>query len=91
MGKLMTLDEFFEQLEKDGPYETLIVRLSYKYDWEKEDERIISNEILTPNEWGGWEWLNDWDEGYTNQKDSPVFVIGYIKVDDVDIRQKGDD
>lgn len=82
---MMTLDEFFEQIEKDGIFEDLIVRLSYKYDWEPENARIISNEILTPDEDGYMVWLNDWDEGYTNQKDCPVYVIGYIKVDDIDI------
>ena len=85
MNKLMTLEEFFEKLEKEGPYEDMIVRLSYKYDHEKETERIVSNELLIIGENGGFEWLNDWDEGYTSEKNSPVFVTAYITVSDVDV------
>ena len=67
----MTLDEFFKMLENDV-YEDKIVRLAYKYDFEK--EYTYSNEILECEN-GHYYWLNDWDEGQTDIK-----VIGYLNI-----------
>lgn len=71
----MSLDEFFNLIE--GECENYIVKLAYKYDWEK--QYTISNELL---EWDypslDYVWLNDWDEGQ-----SEIYVLGFIKISDV--------
>lgn len=71
----LSKDEFFNLIKDE--YETYIVRLAYKYDFEVVYN--ISNEIL---EWDdslhSYVWLNDWDEGQTD-----VYILGFIKVSDV--------
>lgn len=72
----MKLNEFVDMLDSDDFLRTdYIVRLKYKYPWEK--DYTISNEYL---EYDGnhdrWFWLNDWNEGQTD-----VEVIGYIDID----------
>ena len=65
-------------LDKDSHYRTdYIVRLKYKYDWEK--EYTIENEYLEYDSNNDcWVWLNDWNEGQTD-----VEVLGYIDIDDI--------
>ena len=75
----MTLEDFFDLLEQEHCWNDLIVRVAYKYDHEK--EYTITNEILThdyPTDTYIWE--NDWNEG---QQD--VYILGFIKVEDIDI------
>ena len=76
----MTLDEFFEMIDKwEYIPGDLIVRIGYKYAWEKFHHE--SNEILEYNgDKNEWMWLNDWDEGYDDVK-----FLGYVPVDDVPI------
>ena len=71
----MTLEEFLEKLktEKITDY---IVRLKYKYNFEK--EYTYSNELLLINHGIDYEWNNDWIEGQTD-----IEVLEYIAVDDV--------
>lgn len=71
----MKLDEFFETADiGKGDY---IVRLKYKYDWEKEYR--YSNEVVSYEfDRDSWVWLNDWCEG---EKD--VEVVAYIAIDDI--------
>ena len=73
----LSLDEFFDLIKND--WDDYIVRLAYKHDWEK--EYTISNQLL---EWDysdeDYIWLNDWNEG-----ESDVYVIGFIKVSDVNV------
>lgn len=78
----MKLNTFFEMLDSDDFLRTdYIVRLKYKYDWEK--DYTFSNEYL---EYSGnddsWLWLNDWNEGQTD-----VEVIGYVAIEDVNVQQ----
>ena len=77
-GTAMKLKKFFEMLDKDSHYRTdYIVRLKYKYDWEK--EYTIENEYLEYDSNNDcWVWLNDWNEGQTD-----VEVLGYIDIDDI--------
>ncbi len=74
----MSLDDFFEQIKKwEYIPGDLIVRLAYKYKWEKDYNK--SNEILEYiGDKDDWMWLNDWDEGYDS-----VMVLGFIPVDDI--------
>ena len=76
----MKLNAFIEMLDSDDFLRTdYIVRLKYKYDWEK--DYTISNEYLEYNgNDDNWIWLNDWNEGQTD-----VEVIGYIDIDDVKV------
>ena len=73
----LKLNEFFEMIENEQ--ENYIVRLGYKYCWE--EDFTVSNELL---EWEydtrDYVWLNDWYEGQDF-----VYVIGFIKVSDVDV------
>ena len=80
----MKLQEFYKMLDSDDFLRTdYIVKLAYKYDWEK--EYTIENEYL---EYDGnqdvWVWLHDWNEGQTD-----VEVLGYIDIDDVDVPEPG--
>ena len=81
----ITLDEFFKQIDNMPERGTLIVRLKYKYEWEKNYE--IQNEIL---EWDGtlseYVWLNDWDEGQTD-----VIVLNYEFLDNIFNEEKKND
>ena len=71
----LTKHEFFNLIKDE--HEKYIVRLAYKYDWEKEYD--ISNEILEwDDSFNNYVWLNDWNEGQ-----SDVYVLGFIKVSDV--------
>ena len=79
-----TLEEFYKHLEKQS-VETYIVRLSYRYNWEKRPH--VENVII---DWDSNEntyvWDYDWDDGYTSN--GVVYVLGYIKLSDVDIYAK---
>ena len=80
----MKLNEFFEMLDSDDFLRTdYIVKLAYKYDWEK--EYTVENQYL---EYDGnqdaWVWLNDWNEGQTD-----VEVLGYIDIDEVEVPKNG--
>lgn len=72
----MTLEEFDRELEK-RPIEPLIVRLKWKYKWEK--EYTYSNEILDYED-DHYVWLNDWDEGQDE-----VYVVGFIPIADIEV------
>lgn len=81
----MTLKEFFMMLDKLNCCEDVIVKLAYKYDWEK--EYTITNEFLEycvfPHYWeyiSDWNWLNDWNEGQQDVK-----VLGYTRLRDVNV------
>ena len=73
----MKLKEFFDAIEKEEYRTDYIVKLRYKYSWEK--EYTVENEYLEyDGNYDQWVWLHDWDEG---QED--VDVLGYISIDDV--------
>ena len=75
----MNLEDFFDLLEQEHCWNDLIVRVAYKYSHEK--EYTITNEILTHDyPTNTYIWENDWDEG---QQD--VYVLGFAKVEDIDI------
>lgn len=71
----MTLEKFFEIADiGEGDY---IVRLKYKYDWEKEYR--YSNEVVSYEfDRDSWVWLNDWCEGETD-----VEVVAFVPLDNV--------
>lgn len=87
----MEKGQFYEALQKEvenynkriGYMSNYIVRIGYKYDYEK--EYFIDNEYLFCDN-GDYVWLNDWDEG---QED--VILIGIISVDDVFSPKQGGD
>ena len=74
----MSLDELFKILDTLPHIKTpLIVRLQYKYDFEK--EYTESNEILEfDTNINDWVWLNDWDEGQND-----IRVMWWVAVDDL--------
>ena len=76
---MITLNEFDTILRKQECYKDVIVKLAYKYEWEK--LYTVTNEILEycPCR-DTWEWLNDWNEGQQDVK-----VIGFIPVSNVPI------
>lgn len=75
---VLNLEQFFKRLDRE-PRNDYIVRLAYKYNWEK--EYTVSNEILEyDGEHDYYIWLNDWDEGQQDVK-----VLGYICIDEVDV------
>ena len=78
----MTLEELFSELEK-VPLEDQIATLKIKYDYE--DEYRYVNEILLVDEnYCGYCWLNNWDEGGAD-----VEVIAYTPVSNIKIKPKG--
>lgn len=76
------VDMFYDMLDNDiyNDFfaETIIVKLRYKYDHEK--EWTESNEILEANfdKYDCWTWENDWDEGQQQK-----YVIGWIPLSEV--------
>lgn len=76
----MKLDDFFEQIDKwEYIPGDLIVRIEYKYKWEK--KFLKSNEILIYiGDRNEWMWLHDWDEDF-----DIVNVLGFIPVDDISL------
>ena len=74
----MTLDEFFEYLDK-LPIQKYLVDMMYKYDHEKEWER--NNEVLE-YDWDldDYVWLNDWNKGQ-----QCIEVLGCIAIDEIKI------
>lgn len=79
----MKKDQFYEVLDKEiekynkrlGYVSNYIVRIGYKYDYEK--EYVIDNEYLFWDN-GDYTWLNDWDEGQDD-----VILKGIISIDHV--------
>ncbi len=80
----ISLDEFFEILDKEPYKKPFIVKLAYKYDFENSFD--VDNEILDVDSYG-YVWLNDWDEGQTSH--GTVRVLGYVAVDDVEMPRIG--
>ena len=80
----ISLDEFFEILDKEPYQRAFIVKLAYKYDFESSFD--VDNEILDVDNYG-YVWLNDWDEGQTSH--GTVRVLGYVAVDDVEMPEIG--
>lgn len=79
----MKLNQFFEMLDAYDFLRTdYVVRLRYKYDWEK--NYTTSNEYLQYDSRDEWVWLNDWNEGQTD-----VEVLGYIALDEVEVPKNG--
>ena len=77
----MTLDKFFEKIENNYTPCSMVVMLEVKYEFEKTSH--IIKEILEYNgDLGDYEWLNDWDEGYTFEPNKAE-VIGYIPIEDI--------
>lgn len=79
----MTISEFINNYTE--PYHDYIVRLAYRYKFENFFH--VSNEVLFTNEDNAHIWLNDWNEGYTN--DGEVIVIDFIDIDEVFLRSRG--
>lgn len=83
MGEIqyLKLNNFFKKLNKlkNDPGD-LVVRMEIKYSYEKEYHTIT--EVLTQDERGQYEWLHDWDEGYSLDPDG-VRVISFCAVDDL--------
>lgn len=69
----ISLDDFMSRLDELEDCGEYIVRLAYKYDWEK--EYTISNECLSVGSHCTC-WFNDWNEGQTD-----VRVLGYVTTD----------
>ena len=61
----------------------IIVRIAYKYDWEKVWHE--ENELLLYKD-NDWIWENDWDEGYTLQEEEPL-VLWWIPVYQVGVHE----
>ena len=81
----MTLEQFEEKILEDVAYDCsyYIVRLRYKYSWEK--SYTISNEIYYfDGEVGCWCWFDDWDEGPED-----VEVVGYVADKDIIVEGVG--
>lgn len=78
----MTLENFFKYLEDQEGVFDKIVRLRYKYSWEK--EWTYSNELLlvdfNTRQRLPYIWCNDWNEGQEE-----VEVLGYIDIDEVEV------
>ena len=77
----LSLDEFFEMLEENGLFDTMVVTLRYKYNFDK--TWIVSNEILC-YENCDFVWLYDWDEGFTEFGEVEVMgfkLLSKIKTD----------
>lgn len=75
----MTLDQFYNTIKQLNLHEDLIVKLGYRYKWEK--DYTFTNEYLQYMPYkDDWEWLNDWHEG---QQD--VQVIGFIPISNVTV------
>ena len=79
MIDVMTLDQFYNTIKHLNLYQDLIVKLCYKYKWEK--DYTFTNEYLQyiPCR-DDWEWLNDWNEGQQDVK-----VIGFIPISNVTV------
>lgn len=76
----LTLDEFFDII-KTMPSTDYIVKLRYRYDYEK--EWTVTNEILeyyADSKSENYIWLNDWFEGQ-----QWVEIMGFIPVEDVEV------
>lgn len=73
--------ELADYLKKHCCFNTYIVGLKYKYDWEKEYDE--SNEIIYYDGSNDcYVWLNDWNEGQTD-----CWVTGIIDIDRVDLSE----
>ena len=70
----MPLDNFYKLIAAFNICGDLIVRIRYKYNFEKQWH--YSNEVLTVEN-DLCIWLNDWNEGQDAE------VLGFIPVDDV--------
>lgn len=81
----LSYDEFFD-LIKTFPCQDYIVKIRYKYDWEK--EWTVENEILEyyPSSIpidridDNYVWLNDWFEGQ-----QWVEIMGFMPLDEVEV------
>lgn len=76
----LCLDEFFDIIET-MPCTDYIVKLRYRYGWEK--EWTVSNEILeyyADSKSENYIWLNDWFEGQ-----QWVEIMGFMPIEDVDV------
>lgn len=71
----MILDDFFKLLNT-LPVDDYVVRLTLKYDDEK-DYRYTNEILLFDGD--DYIWANDWDEG-----EQDVEVLGYISVSEID-------
>lgn len=75
----MSEEEFFEWLKThDNAICDKLVRIRYKYSWEK--EWTYSNEILQVyfNSDRLYEWLDDWNEGQEQ-----VEILGCVDIDNI--------
>ena len=72
----MTLDEFWVYLDNIDFRGDAIVRLAYKYDFEK--EYTVCNQLLMCEPDSTYCWEYDWNEGQTDVK-----VLGFVFIDDV--------
>lgn len=78
----MTYEEFCKKIP-ELDVEPYIVTLKYKYPWDK--KYIIENQYLDVDLSAPscHAWLNDWDEGYSPEKD--VEVLGWIPLSKVKV------
>lgn len=79
----VTIEKFYEMLDDYQTYgkyflETIIVKLKYKYDHDKEwtIDNVVMEFDASKFEYC---WMNDWDEGQQYK-----YVIGWIPLSDVD-------
>jgi len=75
----ISLQEFFDKLEKADLYGEFLVKLAYKYDFEKEYH--ISIECLSVGSHCTC-WFNDWNEGQ-----SDVRVLGFVETSSENIEK----
>lgn len=76
----MTLDKFYNEIVPTLQYGDYIVRIKYRYFWERNYR--YTNEVLSIGGAYGVEWLNDWNEG-----ESDCNVISFINVNDIVFRK----
>lgn len=80
----LTLDEFFEKINKKEALDTYVLLMWYKQGegWEPEEFNIILEYDLNI---GAWIWSWDWDEG------GEAYILGYQRLDEIDVAGQGID
>lgn len=75
----ISLQEFYDKLERGQFYGEFLVKLAYKYDFEK--GYVISIECLCfgPD---GASWFNDWNDGQDD-----VRVLGFVETSSENIEK----
>lgn len=81
----MSIEELYQYLnDPETVQEEYIVRLSIRYDYEKEPE--IINELIFPSPFSPtrWCWENDWNEGQEH-----VSVLAFRPLQEIEVKGYG--